>query len=469
MKAVFVGGGSHRLLGILRSAMATPGVLDGGAVALYDPARERAELVGRLAMKSPEYARAGCTIDWPESLEAALEGADVVSVILMAGSWETFGAGARVSEDRRFISSDNLSPNGAMLGLKGAPILMNLARAMERHCPEALLLDFANPIAPLSAMVNHHTAIRCLGVCAGFTNHMWDIPRILGEDAFDPSIDVLCAGVNHLSFITEGTVGERGDLFELIDQRIADPDWAPAAMSGRWDPKQATRIQQGIARLVQHYRDLGVLIFSSEGDGMAHLEMDAMRAELAAKVAARAGEPMPEPAPPPRAEGSAGRHRAADEKLRGYLEADLDAAFWADPPMQVFERADEDVFTRLLRGIGGAERARVAASLINRGAIPGLKDRYACEYMVHVEGTRIEPVATVAVPDVVQGVVDSFAAHQTMLGDALATEDATLLARALISYPVDPYSRDLRALYRDLFEINREEIPAAYLAARDLL
>ena len=132
MKAVFVGGGSLRVLGIVRGALAEPGIFDGGEINLYDLDTRRSEAMSRMILKTPEYARAKCKITCGASLPEALEGAGMVGVILMAGSAETFELGNEACYRHRFIPSDNLSPNGAFLAIKGAPILQNLAEQMAR-------------------------------------------------------------------------------------------------------------------------------------------------------------------------------------------------------------------------------------------------------------------------------------------------------------------------------------------------
>ena len=85
MKIVFVGGGSHRYLGVGRSMLAVSGLMEQGEINLYDPAITRAEAVGRMIQKSPEFAAVDCAVRWGNSLDKALEGADIVYVVLMAG------------------------------------------------------------------------------------------------------------------------------------------------------------------------------------------------------------------------------------------------------------------------------------------------------------------------------------------------------------------------------------------------
>ncbi|MBM4036542.1 MAG: hypothetical protein FJ291_32800 [Planctomycetes bacterium] len=124
MKVVFVGGGAHRHLGIIRGALARRPVFDGGEIVLYDINRPRAEAMGRMVMKTPEFAEISCKVTWNASLERALDGADAVSVVLMAGSPRSFAFGNLASQKHGFMSSDQLSPNGAFLALKGGPILI---------------------------------------------------------------------------------------------------------------------------------------------------------------------------------------------------------------------------------------------------------------------------------------------------------------------------------------------------------
>ena len=101
MKAVFVGGGALRLLGILRGALAQ-GVFNDGEINLHDLDVTRSGALGRMLQKTPEYARAGCKVTWGTTLPKALEGADVVGVVLMTGSrrsyelscWSATGTGS---------------------------------------------------------------------------------------------------------------------------------------------------------------------------------------------------------------------------------------------------------------------------------------------------------------------------------------------------------------------------------------
>jgi alpha-galactosidase/6-phospho-beta-glucosidase family protein len=458
MKAVFVGGGSLRVLGIVRGALAEEGIFSGGEINLYDLDVARAEAMGRMIMKTPEYAKIQCKISWGTTLIEALDGADMVGVILMAGSARTFQYGAETCLRRGFIPSDNVSPNGAFLAIKGAPILMNIAKQMTRHCPRALLVDFANPIAVLSGMINNHTKIKAIGVCAGYTNHQWDMSRIFGKDEQGTQFDVETAGVNHLSFIVKGKTHGK-DLFRALDRRIAN-DWKMPKLQSSWSKAFKRSIPRGIRRLIQIYQELGLLIFSTEGDGMMHLDYDeALRRNLAGY----------KPSTRSQLDRGIARNqrlrREADQHFRSFLDRDLPDTFWQNgwwqPGLDWAQRQDRDIFVEVMRGLSGVRKVKLVTTRPNEGAVLGFSDRTVLEYSQIMDKGRITPAGRYQVPAVAQGLIASLAAHQTMLGDALASNDPKMLAQALLSYPVRPFSKAAKDLYRELAKINREEMPVA--------
>ncbi|HPD16794.1 MAG TPA: hypothetical protein PLE19_17745 [Planctomycetota bacterium] len=457
MKAVFVGGGAHRHLGILRGAMARQGIFDGGEIALVDLNLPRAEAMGRMLRKTPEYAALSCKVTWTASLDRALDGADAVSVVLMAGSPRSFALGHLASQKHGFMSSDQLSPNGAFLALKGGPILMSIARKMERRCPEAWLIDFANPVAVLSAAVNNHTKIRCLGVCAGYQNHAWDLPRLMGRDELCHDFVLDVAGVNHLSFILGGTY--RGqDLYKLLAKHLT-PDWRPPRYQPWWNAVTKQNITYGLRRLVELFHKFGVVIFSTEGDGMAHLFYEQMMARNQTRLTRAGIEAGLRYGPKAREE--------ADRRFRALLDRDLDAAFWAEHWKSdfAFRREDHDIIVKILSALAGLGEERIVASHPHRGAVDGFKDRTVLEYSQLLGARRFRAAGRYAIPDAFHGTISALATHQTLLGDAIATEDPRTLYHALYAYPVRHNSPAAHALYRDLLEINRDEIPKAFQGA----
>ncbi|MFA6293821.1 MAG: hypothetical protein WC637_18680 [Victivallales bacterium] len=466
MKIVFFGGGSHRYLSIARSIMAVPGLMQNGEINLYDLAVERSEAVGRMAMKSPEHKGINCKITWGTSLDAALEGADIVFVVLMAGSRRNFDLLQSSCPQHGFIGSDQLSPSGAMLALKGGPILMDLAKRMEKICPKAWLVDFANPVAVLSAAVNNHTRIRCLGVCQGYTNHLWDLPRLLfGKDEEGSGFDIRCAGINHMSFILHGSTYRGRDLYELAAERVTD-NWTMSPLSDRWNEGSKKNITNSVNTLVKLYRKYRYLVFSSEGDGLVHLDIEGGYLNSVKNAA-----PPPSKKKMDERESKFRTGRAeADKTFQSWLNADLDVAGWNTerPDALYLLRTDEDIMVKIAKAVGGVGELAIATSRLNEGAVAGFKDRTVLEYSQILGRDGIRPAGKFEVPDVFQGLVSGLATHQTLLGDAIATRDPRILFEALYSYPVKQDTAESKALWRDMLSIAADEIPTEFQKTREM-
>ena len=457
MKITIIGGGSHRLLAILLGAMSIPDVLDGGEISLYDLNVVRSEAVGRLLLKTPEQARGGCRVTWGATLEESLQGADVVGVIMPASAPKAFALSDEACARHGFISSDNISPTGALCAVNVAPILMKIARTMEKVCPNAWLLDFVNPVAVISGMVNNHTSIRALGVCAGFTNHLWDLPRIIeGTDAMSDKLVVESAGVNHIGYIMNGS-WDGENLFDVLN-RVTGPDWRPPTLQPWRNESSAKNVMNSVSRLVRIWRELGVMVFSSEPDGMDHLQyaeaVELLRQRCNAQSATGLDAALAQ-----RAAAVAEGNRT----FEAWVDQDLDAKFWAEHwrEDQRFGCDKEDIFVRIFAALAGVKEAKIATSRLNNGAIKGIKDRHVVEYTQYMLGNEIRPAGVYEIPDIVQGLTSGLAAHQTMLGDALAVEDPELLAKALISYPVQPYSAASRSLFKELLALHDDRITPA--------
>ena len=461
MKVVFVGGGSFRTLPIIRSAMQYRQVFDKGEIRLLDPSVARAEAVGRAIVQTPEYAGIDCKVSWGSDPDRALDGADVVSVSFAVGSPVTMQRSMQASMRHGFHGSDQLSLTGGFLGLTAGPAILDYAQRMERLCPRAWLVDFANPVAVYSGMVNNHTRIRALGICGGFTNYRWDLTRLMGRDAYSEEFDVDAAGINHLSFILRGTW--RGqDLYKVLGRRLRQ-GYEPPRIDHP-NPAMRRHIRFGLQRLAEMYRRFGCMIYSTEGDGMIHLFFEEM-------FARGRREPRPKTLADMRkwARGHRQARVEADRRFREEVDKPHDAAFWKAAPKQnpAFARSDRDVTVLVLKALGGVSREKLVASRTNQGAVVGFKDRTVLEYSMFLDRKGVTPVPNLEVPDCFHGLISSLATHQTLLGDAVAARDPRILADALFAYPLYQNSRQAKALWRDLLRIHAAEIPAEFQKAVD--
>lgn len=463
MKIVFVGGGSFRTLPIVRGIMSDPAVLAGGEIQIVDFNAARAETVAALVAKTPEVLRAGTKVAWTTTVERALPGADVVSLVVPVGSMLTHVLSEQASLAHDQVGSDQLSLSGAFRSLTGGEIVRDLTKKMERHCPKAWLLCFANPEAVYSGYANNHTRIRTLGICAGFTNHRWDLTRILtGKDEYREDYEVAVAGVNHLSFITRGTVKGK-DLHRTLAKHYAS---GAEDMQVTGSKGHRANIRRSLWSIREAFRRTGQIVFSTEGDGLTAL----MPQE--GLINARKQTVIRTPAQIRREIAKVRADRVvADAAYAAHLTGPLDAAFWARvehaAPLANLRPMCGDVTIDVVHALAGGRPKKLVASKPNQGAIAGIKDRTVVEHSFTLDGNSLVPTPDLVLDDSVHGLISALATHQTLLADAIATQDPKIFAQALAAYPVNQGTESNRTLFRKLLKIHAGEIPAVFQQASE--
>ena len=452
MNIVFLGGGSLRILPIVRALFATPEVFDGGSIRLVDLKLERAEAVGRLIKLCPEYKNVNCEVLWTNDLDRALDGADLfyLTTAVHREPSDTFAKQAAV--EYGYLHSDNLSINGTFLGARAGGMVMSFARKMEKYCPEAMMLIFANPVASFAAAVSNYTKIKALGICAGFSNHRWDLTRFCGEDRFDDDWNIDSAGVNHLAFILRGEYHGR-DVYDILQEKLT-ADWEPVEITSY---ARGPQIQEGLRKLVEVYRRFGTMIFSSEGDGMSHILWEWAMKKQAEELKKHLQKFNPDTI-------AAENMAAIDKKFADFIgiSASGNEIDWNSPINEnpLFGVNYSEISVPIIRAMAGIEPMRIAASHPNRGAVAGFSDDTALEYTMTLDGKNIIPAENLYIPTPFKGLISSLAEHQTLLADAIAQQDGRIFADALEAYPMNQFTAQRIPFFKRMFEIFSDISPA---------
>ena len=455
MNITFIGGGSLRILPIVRALFQTPEVFDGGSIRLVDLKLERAEAVGRLICRCPEYKNVNCKVVWTSDADQALDGADLfyLTTAIEREPADTFAAQAAAQYG--YLHSDQLSINGAFLAARAGSMVMNFARKMEKYCPEAMMLIFANPVPVFSAAVSNYTKIKALGICAGFGNHRWDLPRICGRDQYENDWNVVAAGVNHLSFILRGE--HHGKDINAILQEQLTADWHPMPITSS---ASEARIQEGLCKLVDVYRRFGSMIFSSEFDGMGHILWTWALEKQQRELQHRLKHFNP-------ATAAADGIQKIDQKFLEFAKAASSQAEpdWHTPINKnpLFGVDFSEISVSIIRAAAGLETMRITASHPNHGAVRDFPDKAALEYTMDLHGKNIIPVENQYIPSPFKGLITSLSEHQTLLADAIAQQDGRLFADAIEAYPMNKFSAARVPFFQRMFEIFSDLPP--YLSA----
>ncbi|TML25953.1 MAG: alpha-glucosidase/alpha-galactosidase [Actinobacteria bacterium] len=217
MKVTLIGAGSTVFARTLISDVVSfPDLADGLTVALMDIDAERLRATERMT------EAAGVPVEATLDRRAALAGSDYVLTMFQVGGYRP----ATVIDfevPKRFglrqTIGDTLGIGGIMRGLRTIPVLLDLCREMEEVCPDAVLLQYVNPMAMLCWAAARASPIRTVGLCHSVQGTARDLAADLGVDR----LEYRCAGINHLAFYLELTHRGRDVYAELRAKRdIAD-------------------------------------------------------------------------------------------------------------------------------------------------------------------------------------------------------------------------------------------------------
>lgn len=441
MKIAFIGGGSLRVLPIVRSLLKRGGILQDGAVSLIDLDTKRSEAVARMIRKCPEFMGSGCDVRSFTSLEEGLTGVDSLYVTMAVLRQPSYTLAARLAAEHGIWHSDMLSPEGAFLAARSGGAMLHFAQVMERvAAPGATMLIFANPVPVFSAIVNSRTRIRAFGICQGFGNHRWDIARICGINDYVPEIHVVSCGVNHFSMILRGEWNGR-DIFKVIDE-------AKEKLGENYREK-LQEMYPGILGLalgimMRAYEQNGQMLFSSEADGLVNQDYHAIQSYLAADLSKPVNPAM---------EKESLEHITSRYNHFYSLINDNSPELWdGREPLCGFD--DHDLSNEIYSAMASGNPFRIAASAINNGAVKGMPDNFVLEYTMDIKGKSITPVPNQYVPSPYFGLISQYAEHQTLLAEAVAEKSPRLFAQALDCFPATWNSTSKREFYTGMVELH---------------
>jgi alpha-galactosidase len=156
----------------------------------------------------------------------ALRGADYVVVMVQVGGLEAFGQDYEIPLKYGVDQciADSLGPGGVFRGLRHIGFLKELAADMRELCPNATLLNYANPMGACCTALGMEGIDRFVGLCHGVQTTLDLIGRYV--DLPKERIDYLAAGINHMAWflsLRDRVTGQ--DLYPRFRANCEQPEF----------------------------------------------------------------------------------------------------------------------------------------------------------------------------------------------------------------------------------------------------
>jgi alpha-galactosidase len=200
-KITFIGAGSTVFAKNLMGDLLSLPELAGTTLALHDIDAERlrtSEIVAhRVARGTGVRPEIVATTD----RRKALEGADYVLCMIQVGGYRpgtVIDFEIPKKHGLRQTIADTLGIGGIMRGLRTIPVLLDICRDMEELCPDALFINYVNPMAMNGWALSRATSIRTIGLCHSVPHTAAALARDVGVPAQE--VNYLVAGINHMAF-----------------------------------------------------------------------------------------------------------------------------------------------------------------------------------------------------------------------------------------------------------------------------
>jgi len=223
-KITFIGAGSLGFTGELVRDILTFPLLEDATISLMDINAERLEWAKKGIEKLITAGNRPAKVEATTDRAVALKGADVVLTTILAGSTEVWRHDIEIPKKYGVDINvgDTRGPSGIFRFLRTLPPMMTILRDMERVCPDAVLLNYTNPMAMLCSALQRSTHIPVTGLCHSVQGTAIMLAIWIG--ALYPEVNYLCAGINHQAWYLKYEVNGQ-DAYPLIHKAITEnPD-----------------------------------------------------------------------------------------------------------------------------------------------------------------------------------------------------------------------------------------------------
>jgi alpha-galactosidase len=228
--AVIGAGGYVFPLALIRDMLSFP-ALQTTDFRLYDISPERSERTRAAANEliARNGLRASASVS--ANRRDALSGADVVVCAFQIGGLDAYRSDVEIPREYGIDQTvgDTLGPGSVFRGLRTIAALRELTDDMRRHCPDALLLQYANPMS-VNCWATDLLGVKTVGLCHSVQHTSTMLANELDVPYDEVTFD--CAGVNHTAWFTTFRHGEK-DLLDAIRETMSRRHLAPDAPGGK--------------------------------------------------------------------------------------------------------------------------------------------------------------------------------------------------------------------------------------------
>lgn len=398
-------------------------------VVLHDTDLERLELMTALGGHMCAEWGGSFTVRGEPVAEAAIAGARFVFSAIRPGQERGRAVDEDVPLEHDVLGQETTGPGGFAMALRTIPAMLDYARMIEDLAPEALLVNFTNPVGIVMQALQDHSSVRAVGICDGPISMQRSVAEFLGYPRERVHADYF--GLNHCGWIHRVLVDgsdRMGELLERFEElQEFDDQW------GLFDAEFVRSIGMLPMEYLYfyYYRDQAVERIRGSGGSRGH-QLQALNEALWPVLRQRVDA------------GDLPGARAAWERAMGERDATYFARERGEDVPQEVEVADdvfegegyEGVATAVMAAAVQRRRVPLILNVPNRGAIGGLRDDDVVEVTCLVDEHGAHPLAQGDMPESISGLISQVKLYERLTVAAAVEGSYDAALQALLVHPL---------------------------------
>lgn len=429
-KIAFIGAGSVVFTrNLVRDLMTFPAFQD-AEIALMDIDAEKLMYAEKSVKKIIAAGSYPAKVTATKNRAEALENADGVLCTISIGDIHVWGKDMEIPKKYGVDMNigDTRGVSGIFRMLRTLPVMLDICRDIETYCPDAIFLNYTNPMAMLCRAMQGETKVRVTGLCHSVQKTAAMLAEWIGADMED--ITYTCAGINHQAFYLDYRWKGK-DAYPLIKEAVEQ------------------HYQEEIVRN-EMFRHLGYYVTESSGHASEYVAWFRKRPDLIEKYCTHGTGWNP------------GVYFAAmegyEERERTWRQEFLD---WADNPTNLV-RGDEYAAYIFNAVFGDGTLYKFNGNVRNFGLIDNLPKGCCVEVPVLASRAGFEPMHVGKMPEHLALLTGTSAQIEELAVEGALTGDPQKIYQACYFDPLCSAVlslAEIRTMVREMFEANRQYLP----------
>ena len=395
---------------------------------------DRLEYSRRAVQRIVDEGHYPATVETTLDRETALTGANYVIVTILVGATDVWRHDIEIPKKYGVDINvgDTRGVSGIFRALRTIPVMVSIAKDMQRLCPGATMLNYTNPMAMLCRAIQRETDIPITGLCHSVQGTSEMLAKWIGAPYEE--IQFTCAGINHMAWYLTFTWNGK-DAYPLIRKAILE----------RPEIYNEEQVRNEMFLAFDYY------VTESSGHNSEYNWWFRKRPDLIEKYCTHGTGWNP---------GEYAYILKHYQQREGDWLQEIEA--WLDDPAPLKLERGHEYAASILNALEGGEPFQFNGNVSNQGYVSNLPPDACVEVPVWASRQGLQPLRVGALPPQCAILTNLSAQIEEMAVEAALTGNRRLVYQAIANDPLTAAVLSLDEIQKmvdDLFACNRDYLP----------